>query len=210
MSPKAISVNLRNLFNGNGIEVNGFKIKADSPCVADISHDNNTTTIKFDVNQPRAEIKKFITLKAYIEQITFGEESVSIKLRNFPDLNFKYESTSLVDLFVKDFTHCFELEHEIDKKYSDTKQKEIAKKCLQYAEEWSRICMQSNVDFSNAGCAERKQLKSECYAFVKENITSDIKEKYSSVFLTFILISVVIPAIISWVVHRMLDRLFTA
>ena len=82
--------NIRNLFNGNGIEVKGFKIKAESPCVANISHGNNTTIIKFGENQPRAEITKLITFYAYIEQIVFGPQGGSVKLRNFPDFSFGY------------------------------------------------------------------------------------------------------------------------
>ena len=44
--------------------------------------------IKFGENQPRAEITKLITFYAYIEQIVFGEEGGSVKLRNFPDFKF--------------------------------------------------------------------------------------------------------------------------
>ena len=50
MSPKEINISLRNIFNGNGIEVKGFKIKAESPCVANISHGDNVTIIKFGEN----------------------------------------------------------------------------------------------------------------------------------------------------------------
>ncbi len=208
MSPKEINEALRNLFSKNGFEVSGFKVKSESPLVANIDHAENKTIIRFGANIPRAEIKRFITFHAYIEEITFEPEGGSIRLRNFPDLHFKYEN-SLIDLFAQNFCHSFDLQSEIDQKYCDNKHKEIANMCLQYAEEWSRISMQSDVDFSNVNLLQRRSLRNQCYNFVKSNVENDIKEKYSSVFITFILIYVILPAIISWVVHRVLDRLFT-
>ena len=47
MSPQEINVTLRNLFNGNGVDLKGFKIKADSPLNTKITHVNNTN-IAFD------------------------------------------------------------------------------------------------------------------------------------------------------------------
>lgn len=209
MSPKEINVALRNIFNGNGLDAKGFKIKADSPVNALITHEENTTKIVFSENLPRAEITRLITLKAYIEQITFGEEGGSIKLRNFPDIHFGYDSNSLLEFLEKNIPYNFgSMDNQIAEKYCDSNKQEIAKKCLQYAREWSTMSMSAGVDFSDASSCERKALRKDCYNFVKENVEEDVKEKYGSVFLTFILLTVILPAIISWVVHRVLDELF--
>ena len=208
MSPKEINESLKNLFSDNGFEISGFKVKSESPLVVNINHAEDKTIIRFGTNSPRAEIKRFITFHAYIEEVTFGPEGGSIRLRNFPDLHFKYEN-SLLDLFTQDFCHSVDLQSEINEKYCDKKHKEIANMCLQYAEEWSKISMQSDIDFSSADFLQRRSLMNQCYDFVKDNVEKDIKEKYSSVFITFILIYVILPAIISWIVHRVLDKLFT-
>ena len=209
MSPKEINIALRNIFNGNGLEAKGFLIKADSPVNTYITHENNTTIIKFSENLPRAEITRLITLKAYIEEITFAEDGGSIKLRNFPDIHFGYDSNSLLDFLGKNIPHNFgSMDNQIEEKFCDENKREIAKKCLQYAQEWSKICMSAGVSFADSNACTKKALKKECYEFVKSNVEEDVKEKYGSVFLTFILLTVILPAIISWVVHRVLDELF--
>ncbi len=209
MSPKEINIALRNIFNGNGLEAKGFMIKADSPVETNITHEDNTTIIKFEGNLPRAEITRFITLKAYIEQITFGEDGGSIKLRNFPDIHFGYDSNSLLEFLEKNIPYNFgSMDNQIEEKYSDGNKREIAKKCLQYAREWSTMSMSAGVDFSNASSCQKKALRKDCYNFVKENVEQDVKNKYSSVFLMFVLLSVILPAIIQWIVHKVLDELF--
>ena len=212
MSPKQINVALRNLFNDNGLDINGVKIKSDSPCDVNISYEENSTTIKFTSSLPRAEIKRFITLTAYIEGIFFGKEKGSIKLRNFPDLFFGYEeTTSLVSLIQNNFYSSECLDNEITTKFSCKEQQRIAKKCLHYAQEWTTLSMNGGVDFKSAGYLTRYDLRRKCYNFVKENIKNDLaeEEEYSSILLTFLFFSVILPAIITWVVHRILDQLFT-
>ena len=209
MSPKEINIALRNIFNGNGLEAKGFMIKADSPVKANITHEENTTIIKFNENLPRAEITRFITLKAYIEEITFGQDGGSIKLRNFPDIHFGYDSDSLLDFLNKNVPYNFgSMDNEIEDKYSDGNKREIAKKCLQYARQWSTMSMSAGVDFSDVSSCQKKVLRKDCYNFVKENVEQDVKKKYGSVFLMFVLLSVILPAIISWIVHQVLDELF--
>lgn len=207
MSPKQINVAFRNLFNGNGLEVNGFKIKAKSPFVANIKHEDNTTVINFGTNKPSAEIKRIITFKAYIEEIVLGEEGGSVKLKNFPDIHFSYED-SVLSLLTDNvnFGDDTSFMEEIDKKYCNERKNKIAKKCLQYAREWATICSQSGLDFKKVPCWDRKNLKRSCYDFVKSNIEEEMQD--SSSFVTFALFFIIVPAIISWVVHRILDELF--
>lgn len=207
MSPEDISKALFSIFSEEGLEVKGFKIKSESPLVANIHSSEEKTIIKFGQNYPKAEITRIITWYAYIEEIVFGRSGGSIKLKNFPDINFSYTDTVL-SLLKDNFVEDPSIVAEIDDRYSCPKENEIAKKCLQYGKEWATICSQSGVDFAESNSCERRQLRKSCYNFVKENITQDAKEKYKSVFLTFILVTVILPAIISWVVGKILDELF--
>ncbi len=206
MSPKEVKDILDKLFSDEGVEVKGFKIKAKSPLVANVEHEDGLTVIAFGSNQPKAEITKIFTLYAHIEQIVFGETGGSIKLRNFPDLSFTYDST----LFGSNECplRCENINKEIDIKYGDATHKEIAKKCLQYGREWATICHRSGITFDEADYADKYVLRRQCYNFVKDNIEEEAKEKYGSVLLTFFLLYVILPAIIQWVVHRILDDLF--
>ncbi len=215
MSPKDISTALFQIFSDEGFEVKGFKIKSESPLVANILNSEEKTIIKFGSNYPRAEITRLITFYAYIEEIVFGKQGGSIKLRNFPDIKFSY-SDSVLSLLKENFTNCSEkccssfpaISDEIDKRYSCKSENEIAKKCLQYAREWATISSQSGVDFAQSTNFEKKELRKSCYNFVKDSIEDEAKSKYKSVFLTFILVTVILPAIISWVVGKILDELF--
>ena len=65
MSPKEINEALKNLFDENGFEVSGFKVKSESPLVVNVNHAEDKTIIRFGTNNPRAEIKRFITFHAY-------------------------------------------------------------------------------------------------------------------------------------------------
>jgi hypothetical protein len=209
MSPQEINVTLRNLFNGNGVDLKGFKIKADSPLNTKITHVNNTTTINFVDSLPRVEIVKLFTIKCYIEQIVLGLEGGSIKIKNFPDIHFGYDSNSLLDFLGKNIPYNFgSMDSAIEEQYGNGDKQKIAKKCLQYAQEWSKISMSAGIDFADSDSCKRKALRKDCYQFVKENVEEDVKEKYKSVFITFILITVILPAIISWVVGKILDELF--
>lgn len=185
--------------------------------VANVSSAGDRTSIAFGNNYPRAEIKKLITLYVYVEQIVFGKEGGSIKLKNFPDINFGYDTDSLVGLLAKNIPSIKFGEEDnkaedvaIALKFpnSEPKQK-IAKLCLQYAREWSTIAMAGGVDFKNTTSRyERKELKRRCAEFVRDNVQDRVEAEYGSVFLVFILITVILPAIISWSVHRLLDELF--
>ncbi len=209
MSPKEINIALRNIFNGNGLEAKGFLIKADSPVNTDITHENNTTIIKFSENLPRAEITRLITLKAYIEEITFSEDGGSIKLRNFPDIHFGYDSNSLLDFLGKNIPHNFgSMDNQIEEKFCDGNKREIAKKCLQYSEQWATMCMGKGVTFDNADYFDRYTLKDQCYNFVYDNVVEDAEKKYGSILLTWIFLYVILPVIIRWIINRFLDKLF--
>ena len=205
-SPKAVHQAILNLFSEDGLEVSGFVVKAKSPTDINITNNDKLVEIKFPNNKPRAEITRIITFYAHVEQINVGEEGGLIKLRNFPDFSFSYDSSL--------FSHnaprvdCGAILEEIDNKYSGQRDKQIAKKCLQYAEEWATICHQTGITFNDADYADRYVLYNNCYDYVAENIEADIEKRYGSVILTWLFVYVVLPMIIKWIVNKVLERLF--
>lgn len=212
MSPKLISDILLQIFSDEGYKVNGLTVKCKSPLVANISSAGGKSSIDFANNFPRAEVKKIITLYVYIESVVFGEQGGSIKLKNFPDINFGYDTDTLLEFLSKNVPSIKfgdeQITDDIQAKFKDPNKQKIAEKCLHYVKLWSTISTAGGTDFANASYSEKRELRRQCIEFVKDNVTDEIKAEYSSVFLTFILITVIIPAIISWVVHRILDELF--
>ena len=206
MSPREIYDSISDLFTDKGILVKGFKIKSKTPSVVTVRYDNDIAEITFGENQPRAEITKIITIYAYIEKIIFGPEGGSIKLRNFPDFSFGYGNEAETVKFCR-FDNS-DICNEIEVKYSKKSYKDIAKKCLQYSEEWATMCMGRGVTFDNADYFDRYTLKDQCYNFVHENIVEDAEEKYGSIILTWVFLYIILPTIIRWIINRFLDKLF--
>jgi len=209
MSPKEISEVLFKIFSDEGFSVSGFKIKSESPLIANVYNEDETTTISFGTNYPRAEITRLITLYAYIEQLVFRKEGGTVRLKNFPDISFGYDKSSILN-FLDHLTYAgeCEIEKEIEEKYSDDTRRKIAKDCLQYATEWATIVSQSG-GFSGAGPAKRKELKRQCYDFVVENVRKEANEKkYGSVILTYLLVFIIIPAVARFIIVRLLEKYF--
>tara|TARA_A100001201_G_scaffold122895_1_gene106793 strand:+ start:1174 stop:1800 length:627 start_codon:yes stop_codon:yes gene_type:complete len=206
MSPREIYDSISDLFTDKGILVKGFKIKSKTPSVVTVRYDNDIAEITFGENQPRAEITKIITIYAYIEKIIFGPEGGSIKLRNFPDFSFGYGNEAETVKFCR-FDNS-DICNEIEVKYSKKSYKDIAKKCLQYSEEWATMCMGRGVTFDNADYFDRYTLKDQCYNFVHENIVEDAEKKYGSIILTWVFLYIILPTIIRWIINRFLDKLF--
>ena len=206
MSPKEINDYIIKLFSSEGIDVNGYKIKADSPLIVEITNNNNLTEIKFGSNLPKAEITRIITIYAYIEGLVFGECGGTVKLRNFPDLSFSYDSGNCETS--SSLPPLSEINNDIETRYSEKSHKEIASKCLQYAEEWATICHQSGITFENADYADRYNHYNNCYDFVEENIKKDVENRHGSVILTWLFVYVVLPMIIKLIVNKVLERLF--
>ena len=206
MSPREIYQSIANLFNGEGILVKGFKVTSKTPTIATIRYDADIAEITFGENQPKAEITRIITIYAHIEKIVFGPEGGSIKLRNFPDFSFGYgESTDTTKFCRFDNEDIY---NEIEGKYCKKSYKDIAKKCLQYSEEWATMCMGKGITFDNADYFDRWKLKDQCYNFVYDNAVEDAEKKYGSIILTWIFLYIVLPTIIKWIINRFLDKLF--
>ena len=210
MSPKEVYENISNLFNEDGILVKGFKITSKTPTIANIRYDNDIAEITFGENQPKAEITKIITMYAYIEKIVFGPQGGSIKLRNFPDFSFSYGSEYLWNFGTHYRTHFdnSDICNEIEVKYCKKSYKDIARKCLQYSEEWATMCMGKGITFDNADYFDRWNLKDQCYNFVYDNAVEDAEKKYGSIILTWIFLYIILPTMIKWIINTFLDKLF--
>lgn len=208
MSPKEISEVLFKIFSDEGFSVNGFKIKSESPLIANVYNEDETTTISFGTNYPRAEITRLITLYVYIEQLVFRKDSGTVRLKNFPDISFGYDKSSILN-FLDHLTYAGEcdIEKEIEEKYSDDTRRKIAKDCLQYANEWATIVSQSG-GFSGVGSEQKKELKRQCYNFVIDNVRKGAEEKYGSVILTYLLVFIIIPAVARFIIVRLLEKYF--
>lgn len=93
------------------------------------------------------------------------------------------------------------IENQIDTYFSSQPKRRLARKCLEKGKEWES---KQIIEKGSNDQKYRSQLKKECYAYIKENVdTSEEKKVYGSVILMFIL-----GAIISWVVQKILDRIF--
>ena len=206
MSPKEISEVLFKIFSDEGYKVNGFTISSESPLVANIFGDESQTSIKFGNNRPKASIKKFITLYAYVEEMVFGKEGGSIKLKNFPDISFSYEK-SLLSFLEQQFSCDEDLIAEIDAKYTDATKNKIAHRCLQYGTEWATI-VSSCDGFTGASASRKKQLRSQCIDFVVDNVRHDVEQEYGSVILTYLLVFIIIPAVARFIITKLLEKYF--
>ena len=205
MSPRAIYQSISSIFNGEGIVVKGFKVTSKTPTVANITYGADIAEITFGQNQPKAEITRIITMYAHIEKIVFGPEGGAIKLRNFPDFSFGY-GEEVTHKFVR-FDNS-DIYAEIEGKYAKKSYKDIAKKCLQYSEEWATMSMCNGITFDNADYFDRWKLKDQCYNFVYDNVVEDAEKRYGSIVITWIFLYIILPTIIKWIINRFLDKLF--
>ena len=207
MSPKQVSEVLFSIFSDDGYKVNGITIKSESPLIGNIYSSEQQTSIKFGNNLPKAEIKRLITLYAYIEEIIFRQDGGVVRLKNFPDISFGYEQSLISVLFSEKFSCSREMHELIEKTYTDEKKKKIAEKCLHYGKEWATIVSQSG-GFAEASSSDRKALRSQCINFVVENVRHDVEQEYGSVILTYLLVFIVIPAIARFIITRLLEKYF--
>lgn len=207
MSPQEISEILFKIFSNDGFKVGGLTIKSMSPINGNIISSADETIIKFEKNYPKVSIKRFITLSASIEALSFKKDSGSIKLKNFPNINFSYAKPMIS--FLERFQSQEDIILEIETKYNDETKKKIAHKCLQYGTEWATIVSESG-GFYGLNDSSKKSLRSQCVKFVVDNVRKDIEDekKYGSVIITYLLVFIIIPAIARFIITRLLEKYF--
>jgi hypothetical protein len=95
-----------------------------------------------------------------------------------------------------------DIKREADKKYGESPiRKNLARQAVELGSKWANENAYRNL---YGDISQKNTCKKECYQYIKENIdATEAKQKYGSIILIFIL-----GAVISWVVKRILDKLF--
>jgi hypothetical protein len=206
MNPEELKSTLNNIFSSSGFVLNGYNIKCNTPLDVKIENKDNNILITFNKNTPVASIKKIITLSVNVEQICLENTGGYIKFKYFPVIRFSYDKVFSDDKQKKNLDPIY---LEIDNHYANKNEREVAKMCLRFANEWATICQSSGVDFSNANRKTRFELKKQCYSFVEENVHKELEKEYGSIILTWVFIYIVLPMIIKWIVAKILSRLYS-
>lgn len=96
------------------------------------------------------------------------------------------------------------ISNEINDRYlNKPHRKRLAEKCLDKAKEWLEEFSKQN-DISNLSKSDYKKIKKDCATYIKNSINTEEEEKvYGSVLFV-----IVIGAIISWLIQRLLDEMF--
>ncbi len=93
------------------------------------------------------------------------------------------------------------LETELKVTYPSGPKRRIAEKCLEKGKEWVEL----KREVKDCNINDRKRLKLECYKYIKDNV--DVNEERKVV--GSIIFMIIFGAIISWLVQRLLDNLFS-
>lgn len=204
MSPKEAKELISSLFTEEGAEVNGIKIYAESPLTFEIlNNEDDSITINFTSNQPKASIKRIFTISAVITSVTLKNEHGFFELKNFPSIPFPYDGFFSSSAEGADISG---IQKVIDAKYCG-QNKKIANLCLFYADEWAKISSQATC-FKTATAKDKRKLKKQCVDFVTHNVKKEMEERHGSVILTYLLVFIVIPAIARFIITRLLEKYF--
>jgi len=195
-------------FSKVGFNIAKFAISCPSPLSVIIEKNDDGIKFTFIQNFPTIKTTKFfLSIKTEVEGIFLGKDGGSIKLRHFPDFNFKYSDEN-TELFGSSNFNLDNIQQEINTKYPDRKRKRIADLALTYANEWANIASQNGIVFSGCKQSNKDKLSDDCQQFVYENIINSKEIEAKSAALAFILLYFILPTIINWVVKRFLDQLF--
>lgn len=198
------------IFSKSGYKVDKFTLFC--PDVLDVKLIKKDESISFDFKglMPKVQTRKLlIPLTAYVEGISLNATGGTIKLKYFPDFNFNYSGFSENKFgSVEPKCDTSNLKLDIIKQYPDVQRRKIAILALQYANEWGKIVSQNNTTFEYCKKSNRANVEKDCYNFVYENIINSKEIEARSAVLTFILVYLVLPAVISWVIKKFLDNFF--
>ena len=199
-------------FSEDGLVVDGYTVKCQSPLTTHLYGDDAKVQLLFGGTRPVLSVTKFITFSVELEEFYLHDEGGTIKLKNFPDINFEFANMSEVicggtdesctnEFYVRRVTGICE---EIDSQFGDPARQRIAHKCLQYAQAWATMSMDGGTNFASMSARDIKLMKAECRAFVKAQIKQE--ERHGSIIVIF-LVQMILPYIIKWIVERVIDKL---
>lgn len=195
------------IFSSNGYTINNLNVQFPQPLdIKIVSKDDKEVSLDFTKSLPKVTWKRFISVTSWVQGISLGQTAGVLKLRYLPDIRFDYESGN--KLFGQAFD-ISDIEQDIEKEFTGEDQKKIARKCLQYANEWATIASQSGLVFSQCSPKAKNQLKKSCKKFVTHNIRNDEEIVAGSVILTFLLLYVVLPVVLKFVLERLFKKLFS-
>lgn len=192
------------IFSESGYSVNNINISFPQPLDVSITKNKGEVSLDFKNKSPKITWKRFISLSAYVNGVSLGENRGTIKIKYLPDINFDYNSPQELSLFGQVFDFS-DIEEEISNQYKDEARQKLAQRCLQYGTEWATIASQSSC-FAQANKHEQEILKSQCKNFIRDNIANE--ERYGSAILTFILLYVLLPVVLKFIVERLFKKLF--
>lgn len=197
------------IFSESGYKIADFTFICPSDISLSVKKLDEAIHIDFKNSLPSVKTRKlFIPISVYVEGISLSENGGSIKLKHFPDFSFTYASGLVSEQRFGCKQKSFDSKafaQEVDSRYGDEERRRIAKTALKYAKQWADLVSQNNVE-----CTEenRKQMAMDCENFVKESMMQSKEIEAKSAILSFVLIYLVLPAIISWVVKKFLDNYF--
>jgi hypothetical protein len=195
------------IFSKNGYDIKNLNISFPQPLDIKVIKDTSENIIlSFTESLPKVTWQKYIKLSAYVQGLTLGKDGGTLKLRYLPDIKFSYDENSET-LFGSSFDTS-DIEAQIDAEYADEERNFLAKKCLQYGNEWATIASQGGMNFAECDKYSKRQLKRDCKDFVMSNIKQDPEVMHGSVVLTFLLIYVVLPVILKFILERLFRKLF--
>lgn len=209
MDVSSIKDIIEQVFSKSGYKVANFNISLPSVVSTKIEKNEDGIKISFQDNLPKVKTKKFfISIGSEIENIFFGSEKGSIKLKHFPDFVFSYKEESDEKRFGSRpvSLELSQFQQEISNKYPDRERKKIADLALKFANEWYTISSENGVVFTGCNKTTKDKFNKDCFEFVHQSILKSEEIKAKSAILSVVLLYFVVPAIINWVVTRFLNR----
>ena len=202
---------INSAFYEDGLDVEGYNVKCESPLTASLYSGNGAVHLIFSGNRPLLSIVKVITFSVELEELYVDADGKGkVKLKNFPDINFQIDDNSEKLFGAVSKSSQYEvlspdtsLYSEIEGKFGDKESRRLAAKALKYAQSWATVAVNGGTDFANASSRDVKQMKEEAYRFTMQQMKSDL----SGSIIAVLLINMILPYIIKWVVERVIDNI---
>jgi len=194
------------VFSKDGYKVGNFNFACPTNLSVDINKSDDSLNITFNGDLPTVKTKKlFIPFNVGVQGLSLSEETGTIKIKNFPDIKFSYQEKSEENFgSAKNKFDSDSFSMEIDKEFKDNERRRVAHTAFKYAREWLEVASQS----TDCTVQNKKKLISQCEKFVHEKMTKSKDIEAKSAILTFVLIYFVLPAVINWVVKKMIEKYF--
>lgn len=218
-----IKKSIESLFSKDGLQVSKFKLFFPEETSIRLNKYSESIELKFGYNLPVIKTRKMmIPISLDIESVILNNNGGKIRIKNFPDINFKYDEwkekidSAILDENIygsidkNDINIYVDLvQKDIRKKYRDKERRRIADLALKYSHQWIKLVNDDVFDTDKyLNTKNKKQLIKDCEIFVKKNIIESKEIEGRSKTLSIVLIYFILPAIINWVVKKFLDYMF--